>query len=128
MRTIMKFVLASLLGLLLIGCASTTITNLTPTTLLRNANGLYPVEMQMDTSQQTLRTDSVTPMVIVGEESYAMKQTLKTHNRWEALVPIPANVNSLTYKFKVNYLYNRFGKPGAGSKLSDEYHLSIVEK
>ncbi len=124
----MKTSLTILLGLLLIGCASSIITNLTPTTMPRNASGRYLIEMEMDTSQQTLRADSVSPEIIVGTEKYPMKRTLKTKNRWEGLVPIPTSTNSIIYVFKVNYLYNRFGKAGQGSLLSDEYKLTLLEK
>ncbi len=128
MRTITNILSVTLLAIALVGCASSIITNLTPSTMPRNATGLYPIEMEMDTSQQTLRLDSVTPMVVVGFDTYPMKQTLKTLNRWEAMVPISSKTNSIVYSFKVNYLYNRFGKPGQGSKLSQEYTLTLIEK
>jgi hypothetical protein len=128
MRTITKTFSITLLAIAFVGCASSIITNLTPSTLPRDATGLYHIEMEMDTSQQTLRVDSITPMVVVGAENYAMKPTLKMNNRWEAFVPIPASVKNITYYFKVNYLYNRFGKPGQGSKLSPEFALAITDK
>ncbi len=128
MRTITNILSVTLLAIALVGCASSIITNLTPSTMPRNATGLYPIEMEMDTSQQTLRLDSVTPMVVIGFDTYPMKQTLKTLNRWEAMVPISSKTNSIAYYFKVNYLYNRFGKAGQGSKLSQEYTLTLIEK
>jgi hypothetical protein len=113
------------LVLLLVSCASSLITNLTPSTLPRNPSGQYLIEMKMDTSQQTLRPQSITPFVLVGFESYPMRPTLKMTNRWEALVPVPADKDAVLYHFKVDYDYNRFGKPGKESKLSSEYKLSI---
>jgi hypothetical protein len=128
MRTIMKLFGVAVLGFLLTGCATSTITNLTPSSMPRNATGFYPVEMELDTSQQTLRMDSILPMVVVGADKYAMKPVLKMDNRWEASIPIPASANSVNYFFKVDYLYNRFGKAGEASKLSGEYKLSLTEK
>ena len=114
-----------LLALLLISCATSLITNLTPSTLPRNPSGQYLVEMKLDTTQQTLRPDSVTPHVHVGFDAYPMRPTLKMTNRWEALVPVAADKDSIIYHFKVDYEYNRFGQPGKGSRLSPEYKLTI---
>jgi len=117
-----------LLSPLLSGCAGVTLTNLTPTQEPRNATGQYLVEMKMDTSQQTLRPESVNPHVVVGFESYPMRPQLKMTNRWEALVPIPATATVVNYHFKVDYEYNRFGKPGQDSLRSSQYKLTLTEK
>jgi hypothetical protein len=114
-----------LLAFILAGCATSVVTNLTSTVQPRNDTGLYPVEMALDTTQQTLRLQSVTPYVLVGFDTYKMRPTLKMANRWEALVPVPANKDALSYHFKIDYEYNKFGKPGQGSMLSSEYKLTI---
>jgi len=114
-----------LTGLLIAGCATTTVTNLTATTQMRNPNNLYLLEYQWDTTQQTIKPDSVQPYVLVGFDSYEMRPTLKMTNRWEALVPIGPEKKVITYRFKVDYEYGRFGKPGKASKHSPEYKLYI---
>ena len=114
-----------MLTLLLASCTTSLITNLTPSTLPRNPSGQYLVEMKLDSSQQTLRPESIKAFVLVGFESYPMRATLKMTNRWEALVPIPADKDSIIYHFKVDYEYNKFGKPGQGSRLSPECKLTI---
>jgi hypothetical protein len=48
-------------------------------------------------------------------------------NRWETYVPVTADKDSILYHFKVNYMYNRFGKPGEGSILSPEYKLIVTK-
>ena len=117
-----------LLPVLLAGCAGVTLTNLTPTQEPRNANGQYLVELKLDSTQQTLRPESVSPKVVVGFDSYPMRPQLKMVNRWEALVPIPAGTNVINYHFKVDYDYNKFGKPGADSLRSSQYKLTIIDK
>lgn len=112
-----------LLGLLAVSCATSVITNLTPSSLPRNPTGQYLVEMKLDTRQQTLREDSVTPYVVVGFNEYKMRPTMKMNNRWETYVP--AEKESLVYFFKVDYEYNRFGKPGPGSMRSPDYKLTF---
>jgi len=48
-------------------------------------------------------------------------------DRWETYIPVPVNEDVVTYHFKVNYLYNRFGKPGEGSLRSPPYKLKISQ-
>ena len=107
------------------GCVTTTVTNLTSTTQPRNPNNLYLIEYQWDTTQQTIRPESIQPFVVVGFDTYEMRPTLRMNNRWEALVPISADKSVITYRFKVDYEFARFGKPGKDSKASPEYKLYI---
>ena len=125
MRTIFKSSLLLVLPLYLVSCATSSITNLTPSSYPRNVTGQYMIEMEMDTSQQTLIPSSINPMVVVGFESFPMRPTKRTLNRWETTVPIPPNKDSISYHFKVDYEYKRFGKPGKGSLNSQEYKLTI---
>ena len=120
-----KFLPVLFLPLLLAGCA-TSITNLTPLQQKRNANNLYPVEVALDSSQQTLRWDSIRPQILVGSDFYPMRATLLMTNRWEGLVPVPPGASSAKYRYKIDYEYNSFGKPKAGSFLSHEYLLRIL--
>ena len=115
-----------LLPLLISGCA-TTITNLTPTRQPRNASGFYTIEAAWDTRQQSIRPESLTPYVVVDLEAYPMRPTLGIANRWETLVPVPADKDSINYHFKVDYKYNVLGSPKSGSKLSRGYKLTIVD-
>jgi hypothetical protein len=126
MVTMKRVVPVCLLAILIASCTSKVITNLTPTQLPRNPSGQYLVEMKLDSQQQSLRTDSITPKVVSGFNTYPMRPTLKIANRWEALVPVPANQEALVYHFKVDYEYNKFGnKPGQGSLTSEQYKLTI---
>jgi hypothetical protein len=115
-----------LLTMFVAGC-TTTITNLTPKREFRNANGFYPVEAAVTTSQQSLRWSSIKPNVVVGKEFYSMHPTPLMTNRWETLIPIPDNVSVMYYRFKFDYTYNAFGSPPkADSKLSPVYRLQIL--
>ena len=123
-----KWFSALLLPVFLAGCADVTLTNLTPTQQPRNPTGQYLVEMKLDSTQQTLRPESIKPNVVVGFDTYPMRPQLKMTNRWEALVPIPPSTNVINYHFKVDYDYNKFGKPGQDSRRSPQYKLEILEK
>ena len=108
----------------LAGCV-TTLTNLTATTQPRNPNNLYLIEYQWDTTQQTIKPRTIQPYVVIGFDTYEMRPTYKMTNRWEALIPIPPDKNVVTYRFKVDYEFARFCKPGKASKASPEYKLYI---
>lgn len=112
---------------LLSGC-STTITNLTPGQLPRNANNLYPFEVSFDTSQKTVRENTITPSVMIGTELYPMQPAPMLKNRWEAQVPIGAATNQVYYRYKFIYEFNRIPAPGESSRLSPTYQLEIVDK
>lgn len=116
------------LAVLVPGCMTTnSITNLTPRTLPRSADGLYPIEARWDSNQRSIREDSFTPYVLVGTDFYPMVRTPLTVNRWEALVPIPASQKFLTYRFKFDYLYNGIPARRPDSKLSQGYQIELTE-
>ena len=116
----------SLSLLLLAGCASQ-LTNLTPQQQIRNTNNLYTVEVAFDSRQQTIRWQSIQPKIVVGKASYDMRPTLFMTNRWEGLIPVPPGTSLVHYRYKVDFEYNRMGKPGKDSALSPEYTLRILE-
>jgi len=116
-----------LLMFLVAGCA-TNFTNLTPQQQERNANNLYPVEVALDSRQQTLRWQSIRPQIVVGTEFYPMRPTQLMSNRWEGLVPVPLGTNLVHYRYKFDYDYNAMGKPKSDSSLSPEYTLRVVER
>src|SRR5262249_7320593 len=79
-----KFLTASLLPLLVCASGCTALmTNLTPQVQERNPNNLYPVEVALQSRQQTLRWESIKPQIVVGTEFYPMRPTLLMTNRWE---------------------------------------------
>ena len=124
-----KFLTALLLPLLLfVGGCTTLFTNLTPQHQERNPNHLYPVEVALESRQQTLRWESIQPQIVVGTEFYPMRPTLLMSNRWEGLVPVPAGTNLIHYRYKFDFKYNAMGNPKSDSALSPDYTLRIEDK
>jgi hypothetical protein len=114
--------------LLLTGCAAT-FTRLTPLQQPRNPNNLYPVEVIFNSSQQSLRRDSIQPYVLAEGQLYPLRPVAGVTNRWEGLVPVPASASGVSYRFKFEYLYNNWGtppKPNSASSLL--YDLKIVDQ
>ena len=122
--------LGLLLGpLLLAGCATPdNITNLTPRTAVRNANGLYPVEVEWKSRQQTMRRDTIQPAVIIGTEFFPMRPAPVLKNRWETLVPVPPDKEFVHYRIKFDFEYYSIPVSRRDSKLSPPYQLRVIEK
>jgi hypothetical protein len=113
--------------LILAGCA-TSFTRVTPLQQPRNANNLYPVEVIFTSNQQSLRWDSLKPSVLVNGDLYPLRPVPLMTNRWEGFVPVPPTSDSVTYRFKFDYLYNNIGtEPKPGSAVSPQYQLKIVQ-
>ena len=125
----MKKFLLFLPVLLLAGCATATFTRLTPNIQPRNSKtNLYTVETAFDTQQQSLREDSIKAYAVVDGKPYPLRPVPLVKGRWEGLVPVPAGVSSVTYRFKFDYLYNSLGSaPKPNSVSSKPYVLKIVD-
>jgi hypothetical protein len=127
-RMIWKKFLPLLPALLLAGCATSSFTRVAPLQQPRNANNLYPVEVIFNSSQQSLRWDSLKPYVLANGELYPLRPVPIVQNRWEGFVPVPPTASNVIYRFKFEYLYNTFGsEPKSGSDVSPQYNLRIVE-
>lgn len=124
----LKKFLAALPILLLAGCA-TTFTRLTPLEQARNPNNLYPVEVVFNSSQQSLRWESIKPYVLVNGVLYPMRPVPMMENRWDGFVPVPPGTNAASYRFKFDYLCNTFGRePKPNSAFSPVYKLTIIDQ
>ena len=117
-----------LLPLLLVGCGTTAIVNLTPSRLPRKDNGQYPFGVEWSSRQQSLIKDSIKAYVIVGLDQFPMQRTPMLTNRWETLVPVATDQEIVTYRYKFDYEYQGFAVREPDSKLSKVYHLFILEK
>jgi hypothetical protein len=114
--------------LLLTGCAAT-FTRLTPLEQPRNPNNLYPVECIFNSSQESLRRDSIQPYVLADGQLYSLRPVAGVTNRWEGLVPVPASAGGADYRFKFEYLYNNWGTPPKPDSASSPlYQLKIVDQ
>jgi hypothetical protein len=117
-----------LLPCLLVGCATSTITNLTASRLPRKENGQYTFGVEWNSRQQSLVRDSIKPFVVIGLDQYPMQRTPMLTNRWETLVPVPADKTIITYRYKFDYEFRGFPTHELNSKLSKYYQLFILDK
>lgn len=115
--------------MLLAGCGTTsTVTLLSPRTQTRNAEGLYPVEIEFRSNKQALKKETLKPYLQVGENNYPMRRTPRMEHRWETLLPVPASANRADYRVKVDFEYNAIPVAKPDSVLSAPYQLQIREK
>ncbi|MHB8524050.1 MAG: hypothetical protein ACYDH9_25280 [Limisphaerales bacterium] len=112
---------------LIAGC-STTLTNLTPAQMPRNAAGLYPFEVAWHSSEHDIVKESIKPYVVIGLEAYPLQPTPVVKNRWQTLVPIPADKEFVNYRYKFDYEYLSIPQHRANSKLSPPYQLQLQNK
>ncbi len=115
--------------LFIAGCATSTFTSVTPEQVPRNANNLYPVEFAFDSSQQSMRWDNIHTWVLVNGTIYPMRPVQGVQNRWEGLIPVPPNEDTVVYRFKFDYDRNVFGSsPKPDSQFSPLYMLKVVNQ
>jgi hypothetical protein len=127
MKERLRIVVFSLLLLAVTGCSTTTITNLTASRLPRKDNNLYKFEANYNTRQQSLIRESLQGYVIVGAERYPMQRVPMLHNRWESMVPIPADQDVVTYRFRFDFQYRAIPQPRSNSKESRFHQLFILD-
>jgi len=121
-----KLLILALPVLLLAGCA-TSFTNLSSSIQTRNSNNFYPVEVAFNSTQQSLRWDSIHPYVLVNGQLYEMHPTPLMTNRWEGFVPVPPADDSVNFRYKFDFQYYTFGsEPKPDSAYSPPYYLKIV--
>ncbi len=108
------------------GCTATRITNLTPRQARPSPDGLVLFEARWDSWQRAIREDSFQAWVVVDHQPHPMERTLLTTNRWEALVPVPADRRFVNYHFKFDYDLQGFGRRRPNSRLSPGYQLEIL--
>ena len=116
------------ISFLLVGCTTSTITNLTPKKLSRTTTGLYPIEAMFKSNQRTLDRESMRPLVIFNNQAFPMRRTQLTKGRWETVVPVPDGSQVINYHFKFDYEYNAIRMRSADSKLSPPFQLHIVDQ
>jgi len=112
---------------LLGGCARATLTNLTVGQQPRDANGLYRVEIIWENNANGVRHETVQPVVLVGTNAFPMQRTALVSNRWETLLPVPADEAGLVYRIRVDWKFNAIPVPEANSKMSKTFQLQIKD-
>lgn len=114
--------------LVLTGCASQ-FTRLTPLQQPRSPNNMYHVEVAFNSTQQSLRWESIQPYVVVDGTPYPLRPVPQVKKRWEGFIQVPPGINNVNYRFKFDYKYNAVGaQPQPGSASSPVYKMTVVDQ
>jgi hypothetical protein len=119
------FAVLSLATVLLAGCVSSDVSNLTPRTLPASVSRSYPFEVTWDSKRRGVSSDDVKAYVMVDQVLYPMNRVPNTENRWEARVPLPEGKTYVPYKFKFDYTYPGVTSRFLQSEWSGEYRLVV---
>lgn len=122
-----KFVPALALAVIVAGCAPHYV-NLTPATVPRTTDNLYPFEVQWNSPRRGANNSGVRASVMVGTNFFPMTRVGQTSDRWEAHVPLPKDHASIPYRFKFDYDYPGISLREPASDRSPEYQLNIPAK
>ncbi len=111
--------------LALTGCVTSSVTNLTPRFQDRNAENVYPVEIEFNSNLRTIRQETVRPYVQVDDDNYLMRRTPVVKHRWETLIPVSPDQSVLNYRVKVDFTYDSLPEPKVNSVLAGPFQLIL---
>lgn len=126
--------LGALLGaLLLSGCDSVVLTNLTPGSLPENPSQIYTITLRVTPKIRTIVPGSIVPHIIVDGESHTLTKSALGADLWEYEYHLPADRDEIAYYFLVNYAVEQadFNKPAEAytaiqqAKIVHRYVLSL---
>lgn len=90
--------------LLLTGCQTLTITNMTPATVPANPSQIYTITASFTPSSPNIDANSVQPRIVIDGQSFAMSRSTSAANVWEFEYQLPAGRTHANYYFIVDYL------------------------
>jgi hypothetical protein len=122
-----SIIFGSLLALLLTGCTSPVITNLTPSRSPRKTSGQYPFAVEFVSRQQSMIKSSLQAYVVIGDQLFPMQRIPMLTNRWETLVPIPPTTETIAFHYKFDYKYRAIPSPETDNVVSKTYQLKVLE-
>jgi hypothetical protein len=85
------------------GCAAIALTNLTPSSLPENPSGIYTFTLRVAPKSASVIPDSITPTIVVGEESHNMKRSDASTEIYEFDYKLPSFHNEIGFYYLVSY-------------------------
>jgi hypothetical protein len=119
---------ATLALLLLSGCATLSLTNLTPSSLPENPSGIYTFTLRVTPKSSTIVPGSIAPHVVVGAESHDMKKSDAIPGIYEFDYKLPPGQGSMGYYFLVNYSTEGNGMVAGREAYTEVSRAGIVSR
>lgn len=113
---------------LLSGCATVSLTNLTPSSLPENPSEIYTFTLRVVARSNTVVTASISPHVVVGGQSYDMKPSGLGQGFYEYDYALPAGATQLAYYFLVDYKVEGNGQIANAESYTGISHVDIVHR
>jgi hypothetical protein len=124
--------LASLLAvaglLLLAGCETVTLTNLTPPSMPENPSQIYTFSLRVTPRTRTVSDSSIDPHIVVDGRSYAMKRAALGEGIYEFEYQLPAGREQVAYYYLVNYAVDGSSGPIAREAYTDVTNAKIARR
>ena len=112
----------------LAGCATMSLTNLTPSSLPENPSGIYTFTLRATPKSVNVVPGSVAPHVVVGEQSHDMKKSDTIPGIYEFDYKLPTGQNSIGYYYLVNYQVEGNGTLDNRESYTEVYHAAVVNR
>jgi hypothetical protein len=110
------------------GCAAIQLTNLTPSSLPENPSGIYTFTLRVAPKSASVIPDSITPSIVVGEQSHDMKRSEASTEIYEFDYRLPAFHNDISYYYLVTYNTGGNLTSSAHQDSSPLLHTAIVSR
>jgi hypothetical protein len=88
---------------ILCGCTTVALTNLTPSSLPENPSGIYTFTLRVAPKTSSVVPDSITPHIVVGEETHEMKRSDVSTEIFEYDYKMPPYRVDIGYYYLVDY-------------------------
>jgi hypothetical protein len=119
---------AALATLLLCGCATMSLTNLTPSSLPENPSGIYTFTLRVTPKSSTVVPDSIAPHIVVGAESHDMRKSDAVPGIYEFDYRLPTGQDNIGYYFLVDYSTEGNGMTSGKQAFTEVAHASVVKR
>jgi len=113
---------------LLGGCATMGLSNLTPSSLPENPSGIYTFTLRTTPKSVDVVPESITPRIVVGGESHDMVKDPSIPGIYEFDFKVPPGNSSLGYYFVVNYQVEGNGVVADRQAFTALEHASVVSR
>lgn len=119
---------AAVAAVLLGGCATMSLTNLTPSSLPENPSGIYTFTLRVTPKSATVVPDSIAPHIVVGAESHDMQKSESVPGVYEFDCKLPPGQDSVGYYYLVSYQTEGNGMQADRQAFTELSHAAIVSR
>jgi hypothetical protein len=95
--------LGAALSLILVGCQTPAIVNLTPLSLPENPSQIYTISARITPRDSGYIEGTLIPTLVIDGQSIVLKKSALVQNAYEVDYQVPAGHSEIAYYFQINY-------------------------